>query len=148
MTYQEKKSILSIFSNILIFGGYSLYVFVLNREESLSQINEPSFWGKFVLISIPVSIVAHIIIHIAFVIFNKVTSDEDAPSFSDELDKLIELKAMQLGYVVFIFGFMSAMITQVMHMELYVMFIVLISSGYMASLLDDIAKLYFYRNGI
>lgn len=147
MTYQEKRSIVTLISNILIFGCYSYYVFVLNHDESLSQINEPSFWGKFILISIPVSIVAHIIINILFAIAIKIADNEDIPSFSDELDKLIELKSQRISYIIFIFGFLLAMVTQVMHMELYMLFLTLISTGFVASIVDDAAKLYFYRKG-
>ena len=148
MTYQEKKAILSIVSTLLIFGGYTFYVFVLNMEESLAKLNDSYFWGKFILVLIPVSIIAQIIITIIFTIINKMATDEDMPSFSDELDKLIELKSMRIGYVIFIFGFLAAMTTQVLHMELYTMFVALISSGFIASVVDELAKLYYYRQGV
>ncbi|MDN5202706.1 hypothetical protein QQ008_15055 [Fulvivirgaceae bacterium BMA10] len=147
MSYQEKRAIVSILSSLLIFGCYSFYVFQINQEESLSRINEPGFWGSFILILIPVSIVAKIIIYILFLIINKIATNESAPSFEDERDKLIELKATRNSHYVFAIGFLLAMVTQVIDMPLYSMFIILISSGLVTEIIDEISKFYLYRRG-
>lgn len=110
--------------------------------------NDFSFWGTAFLILIPVSIVANIIIHIAFAIVNKVVTNEDVPKITDELDKLIELKAIRTSHWTFILGFFLAMGSQVMDMEPYVMFLTLIAAGFVASIAAEVTKIYLYRKGL
>jgi len=110
-------------------------------------INDFKFWGKAFLILIPVTIVAQIIIHIVFFIINKIVTNEDVPTISDERDKLIELKAIRISHWVFVFGFMLSMGSQAFGMKPWVMFITLIFSGFIAAIVSEISKIYFYRKG-
>lgn len=148
MSYQEKKNIVSLISTLLIFGFYSLYVFQMYQEGSIDRADTFRFWGAAILILIPVSIVAKIIISIVFNIIYRITTNEKEPSFSDELDKLIELKATRNSHYVFILGFLLAMGSLVMDMPLSVMFITLILSGFVSELFGVITQLYLYRKGV
>jgi VanZ family protein len=91
---------------------------------------------------------AKIIIYIIFCIIYRITTNENAPSFSDERDKLIELKAERNSHWVFCLGFLLAMASQVMHMAPSVMFIVLILSGFVSDIFGEVSQLYFYRRGV
>ena len=86
-------------------------------------------------------------IYIVFAIINKMVTNEDIPTFSDERDKLIDLKAIRISHWMFTLGFMLAMGSQAIGMQPYVMFVVLIFSGFASSITAEIAKLYFYRKG-
>src|SRR4051794_37145076 len=105
MTYQEKKSILSLISAILIFGFYCLYMYPRYPGGGLESMETFRFWGSFVLILTLFSIVAHIMISIIFNIVFRMTTSEKEPKFADELDKLIDLKAARNSFFVFIIGF-------------------------------------------
>jgi uncharacterized membrane protein YfcA len=107
-----------------------------------------SFWGSVILILIPVTILAKIIIFIVFMIIYRITTDEEAPCFSDERDKLIELKAARNSYWVFCFGFLLAMVSQVIHMPPSMMFIILVFSVFVADIFGEISQLYYYSRGI
>lgn len=147
MSYQEKKSLVFLISMILIYGFYSLYV--LNRYEDtiLSTPNDFNFWGKIFLILIPVIIIVNIFIFIIFSIINKIVTNEDAPSFSDERDKLIELKAIRVSHWIFGLGFFLAMGSQAIGMQPWVMFITLISSCFVSTIISEITKIFLYRKG-
>jgi len=147
MDHKEKQIILSIIISILVFGCYSLYVYYKYMAGNMEIINDFKFWGKSFLILIPMAILAQIIIYIVFAIINKMVANEDIPTLSDERDKLIDLKAIRISHWVFTLGFLLAMGSQAMGMQPYVMFIVLIFSGFASSILAEIAKLYFYRKG-
>jgi len=114
---------------------------------NMEIINDFKFWGKSFLIFIPVAILAQIIIYIVFAIINKMVTNEDIPTLSDERDKLIDLKAIRISHWMFTLGLLLAMGSQAMGMKPYVMFVVLIFSGFVSSILAEIAKLYFYRKG-
>jgi hypothetical protein len=132
---------------LLVLGFYSLYVYNKHIAGNPDIINDFSFWGKAFLILIPVTIVAQIIIHIIFYIINKIVTDEDVVDLTDERDKLIELKTIRISHWVFICGFVLAMGSQALKMEPWVMFIILIFSGFGASIISELVKIYFYRRG-
>ena len=148
MTYQEKKSIVSLISAILIFGTYSLYMYPRHPDGGLESLETFRYWGSFVLILILFSIVAHIIISIFFNIIFRITTGEKEPTFADELDKLIDLKANRNSFFVFIIGFLLAMGSLVIYQPSQVMFIILIISGFISDVTGSVTKLYHYRKGV
>src|SRR2546428_14190133 len=76
MSFQEKRNIVSLITTLLIFPLYCMYFFHKYQESSFSSTNEYSFWGAFILILIPVSIVAKIIIHIVFSMINTIATND------------------------------------------------------------------------
>jgi hypothetical protein len=75
-------------------------------------------------------------------------TNEDMATGTDERDKLIELRAIRISHWIFTMGFLIAMGSQAIGMQPGTMFILLISSGFISSMASEIAKIYFYRNGI
>lgn len=148
MTYQEKKSIVSLISTVLIFGSYCMYMYPQFPEWGLESTETFRFWGSFVLVLMLVSIVAHIIISIIFNIVFRITTREKEPKFADELDKLIELKANRISFFVFIIGFLLAMVSLVINQPSQAMFMILIVSGFLSDLSGSVTKLYHYRKGV
>jgi hypothetical protein len=145
---QEKMSYLSLIGSILIFGFYTNYVYQHSVVGDPAIINDFSFWGRSFIVLIPVAIVVQIVLHILFAIVNKIVTNEDLPSKTDEMDKLIELKSIRLSHWVFVLGFFLAMGSLTLGMKPAVMFILLILSGFLASLSSDVAKIYYYRKGL
>ncbi|MED4531559.1 hypothetical protein [Metabacillus fastidiosus] len=148
MTYQEKKSIVSLISAILIFGSFCLYMYPQYPEGGLGSAETFRYWGSFVLILTVVSIVAHIIISIIFNIVFRMTTKEKEPKFMDELDKLIDLKANRNSFFVFIIGFLFAMGSLIIYEPSQMMFIILIASGFISDVIGSVTKLYHYRRGV
>jgi len=148
MSYQEKRAIIFLICNLLSVGLYSLYLFNRYHDTILSTPNDFSFWGKSFLIFIPVSITVCIIIFIVFSIINKIVTNEDIPVITDELDRLIELKSIRISHWIFILGFLLAMGSQAIGMQPWVMFITLVASGFVASCVAEITKIYLYRKGV
>lgn len=132
---------------ILIFVFYSLYVYNKYIEQNFEILNDFRFWGKAFLFLIPVTIVSQIIIHIVFAIINKIVTNEDMSTLSDERDKLIDLKAIRISHWIFTFGFLLSMVALVLGMPPYVMFLTLIIFGFVSAIVSEIAKIYFYRKG-
>jgi hypothetical protein len=148
MSYQEKKNVVSLISTTLIFGFYCLYVFQRYQDGSIDSADTLHFWAGAILILIPVSIVAKIITSIVFNIINRITTNEKEPSFADELDKLIELKATRNSHYAFVLGFLLAMGSLVMDMTPSMMFIILLISGFVSEVVGVLTQLYHYRRGV
>jgi hypothetical protein len=147
MDNKEKQILVTAISMVVIFTCYSLYVYNKYISVNADLVNDFRFWGKTFLILIPVTIVAQIVIHIVFAIINKIVTNEDMPSLSDERDKLIDLKALRISHWVFTMGFLLSMISQAIGMPPYVMFLTLAASGFVSSMVSEIAKIYYYRKG-
>ncbi|MGX6445160.1 hypothetical protein ACWM35_18250 [Neobacillus sp. K501] len=148
MTYQEKKSIVSVISSILIISLYCLYMYPRYPGGGLESIETFRYWGSFVLFLTLFSIIAHIIISIIFNILFRITTKEKEPSFADELDKLIDLKAHRNSFFVFIIGFLLAMGSLVVYEPSQLMFIILIFAGFISDVTGSVTKLYHYRRGV
>jgi hypothetical protein len=148
MSYQEKQSILSLVNTILVLGFYSMYVYTRYISGNPGIIHDMQFLGKAFLILIPFTIVVQVVMHILFVIANKILTNEDPPKREDEMDKMIELKSIRVSHWVFIVGFFLSMGSQALSMPPYVMFLALIISGFVAGMLSDLAKLWYYRKGV
>lgn len=148
MTYQEKKSIVSLFSTILIFTVYCLYKYPGYPKEVLDSKVTFHYWGSFVLVLTLVSIAAHIVISIIFNIVFRMTTGEKEPTFADELDKRIDLLAFRNSFAMFVTGFLLAMSSLVIDQPLKVMFIILIVSGFLSDVTGSISRLYYYRKGV
>jgi hypothetical protein len=148
MEQKEKQAIVSIIGSVLIIGIYTKYVYNNYIDGDLEILNDFQFWGKSFLYLIPVSIVAQIVIHIVFAIINRIVTREDMSDITDERDNLIELKSIRISHWIFVFGFMMAMGSLAMGMKPYVMFLTLISSGFLASLASEVAKIIYYRKGV
>ena len=138
MGHQEKQSFVSIIGSVLVIGFYSMYVYKNYIQADLELLNDFQFWGKSFLYLIPIGIVVQIVIHIVFAIANRIITQEDIPDITDERDKLIELKSIRISHWIFIFGFMLAMGSLALGMKPYVMFLTLISSGFLASLASEV----------
>ncbi|REE80985.1 hypothetical protein A8990_12031 [Paenibacillus taihuensis] len=148
MTYQEKKSIVSIVAAILIFGLYCAYKYANYPAEGLTTDETFHYWGAFVLVLMLVSIIAHIVISIIFNIIFRMTTGEKEPRFADELDKLIELKSNRNGFFVFILGFLLAMGSLVMDGPVQNMFVIMIVAGFLSDVTGSVTRLYHYRKGV
>lgn len=147
MSSKEKEIIVSLIGSILIFGFYSFYVYQNYLVAKPELLNDFKFWGTSFLIMIPVAIIAQIIIHIVFAIINKIVTNEDMNDMSDERDKLIELKSIQISHWIFVGGFLAAMTTLALGMQPWAMFTTLIVSGFLSAVISGSAKIYFYRRG-
>jgi hypothetical protein len=147
MDNKEKQILVTMISMVLIFVCYSLYVYNKYIVMNLNILNDFKFWGKAFLILIPVTIVAQIIIHIIFSIINKIVTNEDMVTLSDERDKLIELKAIRISHWIFTLGFLISMISQVVGFPPYAMFFALFASGFVSAIISEISKIYYYRKG-
>ncbi len=147
MSYQERRALVSIATTIVISAFYFVYVLQRYPDADAYSPEVFRFWGTTIVILIPVSIVAQIIIYIVFSILNTVVTREDEPAVTDERDKLIGLKSARNSLYVFTIGFLLAMLTLVAELPPTVMFVVLISAGIASEVVNDISEFVFYRRG-
>jgi hypothetical protein len=148
MDQKERQIIVTIICLVVTAGWYALHVYNKQIVGNVEIMNDFKFWGRSFLWLIPIAIIAQIVIHIIYAIINRIVTNEDTPTINDERDKLIELKAIRISHWIFTFGFILAMGSLAFSLPPYVMFITLFASGFGASIISELAKLYYYKKGI
>ena len=165
MSYKEKKTIVSIVTGIIILVAYCNYAYG-KYHSGVIATDDMKFWAGTILMfigigiasAIVIQIVFHILLSIAIAIQEKIHNgkcdDKDvektigAEMVEDEMDKLIELKSMRIGFVVSGIGFVTALVSQVLNYSPAVMLNIMFISFSTGSLLEGFAQLYFYRRGV
>ena len=148
MYRKEKQILISNLSTVALLVVYTLYVYFNYFREDPLLIHNTAFWAKAFLILIPVMMGMQILLHIILAIIYKIIANEEIPTITDEMDRLIELKAMRVSHWVFILGFILAMASQAFGMATWVMFPVLIGSMFMACIIEGMLQIWFYLKGV
>lgn len=148
MSFQEKRSLVSLVSSIVIAVGYFQFMFQRAAAHGVSTTDDLRFWAELILILVPVYVVFKVMFHVIFVVINAVATREAAPDITDEFDRLVELKSTRNFYHVFMVGFMLSLVVLVMEQPPYIMFVVLIVAVLAAIAMQEISQLYYYRRGV
>lgn len=165
MSYQEKRTIVTILVGFLVLVSY--LVFVLTKIQSgIIDVNNLKYWATTMLIFIGIGIVSTIITqvlyHIAFSIglamkerikYPDLTDKEIELSIkshmmTDEMDKLVELKSIRVGFIVAGLGFVLALILTINDYSAVVMMNTIFISFNLGSLFEGLMQLYYYKRGI
>lgn len=165
MSYQEKRTVVSIITGAIVLAAYCIYAFGQYNSGAVAQ-GDLKFWAGTILIFIGIGVAASIVIQIIFHILlsvaiaaQKKIRDENcddkeiektigAEMVEDEMDKLIELKSMRIGFFFAGIGFVAGLVALVLNYSSVVMLNILFLSFLSGSLLDGFTQLYYYRKGI
>jgi hypothetical protein len=165
MSYQEKKTIVTVLTGLLILAAYCIYT-IDKVKSGVVAPDDLKFWASAMLIFIGIGIVAMIVILIVFHILlsisiavkdqlqngkcndKEIEKNIELEMVEDEMDKLIGLKSLRIGYAVGGAGFIAALISVVLNYPPAVMINIIFVSVSIGSVAEGIAQLYFYRRGV
>lgn len=155
MSYQEKKSVTNIISSVVITTVYAIIMYQRYLNGGLSDSNIFKFWAIIILIFIPISIIARIIIMIIFHILESVVQaaqgndiEDVIDEVVDERDKLVQMKANSISMYIFSLGFIVALATQLFEVSNHLFFIVMIAFGLITDVVSESLMIRFYRRGV
>jgi hypothetical protein len=148
MSYQEKRSIASLFGTVLISLLYGAFIYQKYQEGGANLNGEFHFWASAILLFIPAAVVLKIVIVVVFSIISTITTQEEEPSVTDERDKLVDLKSTRNFFFVFMAGFFLSLLTQVFSQPPSVMFSLILISIFVGGAVLDISDFYYYRRGV
>jgi hypothetical protein len=147
VSYQEKRSLVSFAGNLLASVIY--FGLVLQRAQAGGAItDDPRFWATAILLAIPVYIVIAIIFQVLFVVANVVATRREEPDITDELDRLIDLKAVRNLSYTFFAGIMLAMLLAAFGRPLHEMFLMICVALVSAGLVLEASTYFYYRRGV
>lgn len=148
MTFQEKRSIGLLISNLAVPAIYYSIVYSRFQAGELGRLNDTRMWAAIILLVIPIYIVANIIMMILVNIAHTIVTREEYKDITDEMDKIIELKSNRNSYIVFMIGFILALGSQYLRMGIHIMFLIFIASMLASGIIDIISQLFYYRRGV
>jgi small-conductance mechanosensitive channel len=148
MSIHERQALLSFFSSAAIALLYSQRAIEGYPDAAAYSPEVFHFWGMYFVNLIIVSIIAKIIIAIVFAILSSIANAEQEPDFTDERDRLIQLKSMRNSYVIFLVIFVIAIISVAAQYPPAVLFIGLLAAGLTADLASDVSKFIYNRRGV
>lgn len=168
MYYQEKKTMASIFSGVLILAAYSIFGVSKYLEVGEILLSDLKFWATAMLVAIGggiiVAVIIGIIFHVIRAVANEVSKEVskkasiegkngtyeelEISDFEDEMDKLIALKAMRNSYIVVGVGFVISLVSLFAKMPPAIMLNIIFASFSIGSLFEGCSQLYFYRKGV
>lgn len=153
MSYQEKKTMASIISGVLVLAAYIIYVLTKYQEGIIDLNSDLRFWAATMLIFIGVAVVISVVIQIIFHTINAAVNEikrqeQDHTTIEDEMDKLIALKSARRSYILVSVGFVISLVAIVVHKSPIVMLNIIYVGFHLGSLFEGISQIYFYRRGI
>lgn len=166
MSYQEKRTIVSIITGLFILAAYCIYAYEKYQAGAIAS-DDMKAWSGIMLVFIAIGVASAIVIQIIFhimlsisiaihekVMTGKCCNDKEiektisAEMVTDEMDKLIELKSMRVGFITVGIGFVTALATQVLNYSPAALLNVMFITFSLGSLLEGLTQIYFYRRGI
>ena len=172
MYYQEKKTVVTILSGMLVLATYSIYGLMKYQAVGAQLLQDTKFWATAMLIWIGAGILlvvlTQIIFHILLAVSQEVKKEIAKASadnactkeigdgyqgleiaeVEDEMDKQIALRSLRNSYVLVGVGFVLALVSLVMEMPPAIMLNVVFLSFQIGSLVDGFSQLYYYKRGI
>ncbi len=165
MSYQEKKIIVSVITGILVLAAYCIYA-ISRIQSGTASPDDLKFWATAILLFIGIGIAASIVIQIVFHILlsiayairenlknggchdKEIEKALEQDMVEDEMDKLIGLKSMRIGFGVAGAGFVAALVTVALDFSAAVMLNVMFVSFSIGTIIEGFAQLRFYKKGV
>ncbi len=165
MSYQEKSTIVSSVTGILVMAAYIIYALIRYNSGTI-QPDDLKFWASTMLVFIVIGVAATIITQIALPVILSVSiavtkkiQDESVDEkeieksinhemVEDEMDKLISLKSGRIGFGFAGVGFVTGLILLVLGLSPVWMLNITFLSVMLGSLFEGFTQLYYYRRGV
>lgn len=148
MSFQERRAIAALVSNVLTCIIYFGEVFRRFLDRGPEAGSDFAFWGAAILLFIPVAIFFNIVVTIVFMIINTITQGEEEPAVTDERDQLVGLKATRNFCLVFMGGFMLAMGALAAGNPPSTMFVILMFTFLASGAMLEVSEFVYYRRGV
>ena len=147
MSVQEKRVLVSLVSNVLVFGVFFAIILGMYHDGRFDGEDAGRVIGQAILWLIGAQILAHIVGHILFAIGSAVATGEEEPDITDERDKLIELRALRISFYLFGAAFLGVVVAMALGTSFVVAFLSINSALAIADALGNIVRLRLYRRG-
>jgi uncharacterized BrkB/YihY/UPF0761 family membrane protein len=147
MSYKEKSIVVSLASYILILSYFGFKLNQFYQAGPLVPGQVFRLWGVIIVLQILVNIIGNIIANIVTSAIQMARTNEVEDFVEDERDKIIGLKGTRNAYIFHSIFVGLAMLIFVLGQPPLLMFNLLILSGLLAGIFEEISQLIMYRRG-
>lgn len=148
MSFEEKNSIISLFTAVVVFGSYGFY---LSGQFAAGYYDSPDAFtraGRTILWLIGTGIVVQILSHILFSILFAIVTNDPKPSFRvDERDRQISFRGSKVGYGFSGTGITASMVALAVGWDPVLVFNLVVFSIAAGNILECLVKVVLYRIG-
>jgi hypothetical protein len=166
MNYKVKQTWALLFTSLLVISMYLKRLVEVYSRDGMVIFDNTGFWAKtmliyiaiFVLMTIVVMILFHILVAIGAAVKNKIDGeingsldndiDDVFDDVEDEMDRLINLKAGKVSYIIVGVGFVAGLITLTFDLAFGIMLNILYLSFMLGGIMEGVIKLYLYKRGV
>jgi len=148
MSFEERNAVVAILSSVIAWG---MMISVLGQNTLLGIYDGPlgpQAWARtvlwLILISIGITIAATVLFNIAYAL---VTGEHVMDGSRDERDKGIALHGIRAAQIVMATGIVLAIVYLAFGGGLVMFLNLILAVCAVASLADEVVKLYLYRRG-
>lgn len=147
MSYKEKSIVVSLASHILILGYFGIKLYQFYQAGPLVPGQIFRMWGVIIVLMILINILGNILTNIVTSVIQMAKTNDVEDFVEDERDKMIALKGTRNAYILNSFCVGLSMLAFVLGQPALLMFSLLILSGIIAGIFEDISQLVMYRKG-
>jgi len=165
MSYQEKRTMVTLLVGLVVLVSYLIFV-ITRYQNGIIDVNDLKYWAStmliFIGIGIGLTILTQILYHITFSIGFAIKEKIKNPDLSDkeieasiksfmvtdEMDRLVELKSLRVGFIAAGLGFVLGLILIMSGYSAALMMNTLFISFNLGSLFEGLMQLYYYKRGI
>jgi len=148
MSHQEKRNLAGLASLLITSGAYALIIFQRYQALGLDTTNDLRFWGVAIVTLLPVLFISQLLGYIIFIIANSLITKEKSVTIEDELDKLIDLKAISISFYIFTLGVIASVGLLIFGLPPRAVFISIAISLIIASVMAFVSKMIHYKRGV
>lgn len=163
MSYQEKRATTEILTSLAVLGAYCIYAFGVQDFSTATPLKTWAgsmliFMGINIGLNILVQILFHVLYSVSIAVKEQMHNAEfneerverliEAEFVKDERDRLIDLKATRISFIVSSLGLGAGLILLVLDFPPAVMLNVMYFTLYTGSFIEGAAEIYQYRKGL
>ena len=151
MSYHERKNLVWSINTALFLAGFFLYLLLGPSGALFASAYDAGLlarWGELLVIVMVVKIVWSFVLEKIFDKINTCAFHEERPTFTDERDHLIQMRADKNAFCLFMMGFFLAMVSLALQMPVYVTFNLFVVSFLGTQLMTTATKVVLYRKGL
>lgn len=158
MSYKSKRVITNMIAAVLLVSGYVIYA-LGNHAPNPSNLKEwaivmLSFIGISIVGMIMIQILFHIALAIGIAVQERESEEQEveriisSAMLEDEMDKFINLKSAQVGYICAGAGFIMTLVAFALGVSEVLALHILFGSFFLGSLLEGGVSIYCYERGV
>lgn len=147
MSLKESRILVTIIATLAIFAAYQIIILGRYEDGRFDGEDGLRLIGQAILILIGVQVAGTIIAQIVATIIHAIVTRQEEPDFDDERDKLIELRALRVSFILVGVGIVGTMVAMATGTAVFWVFNLIIIAMIAGDIVGNVVRLRLYRRG-